>query len=159
MRRVHQVTSAVFFVVTGLFVILEVRELDYYTDIGPGPGFLPFWLGVGMAVLSAVRFGEVSLRADAPMKPGFLPDRSALVRILSILVALVLSIWLVDALGFSLTMFGFLLFLLMVLGRQNLLLTLFISVAGSFGTYYVFRHWLHVFLPGAPLGFLRTLGL
>lgn len=127
MRRVHQVASAVFFFATDLFVILEARELDYYSDIGPGPGFLPFWLGVGMATLSAVRFGQVSLRPVDPMKPGFIPEWPGRVRILSILAALVLSIWLVEVVGFSLTMFGFLLFLLIALGCQNLMLTLFIS--------------------------------
>ena len=48
-------------------------------------------------------------------------------------------------------MLGFYLFLLSALGRQHLVVTGGIALAGSVGVYYVFVHWLGVPL---PIGFL-----
>ena len=58
---------------------------------------------------------------------------------------------LLDRLGYSLTMFLFCGFLLRVLGKQSWWLTLLLTLAGSFGTAYVFRQ-LQVLLPRGILG-------
>src|SRR4051812_46351387 len=36
----------------GVYVFLQSRAWDYYTDDGPGPGFFPYWYGVAMVLLS-----------------------------------------------------------------------------------------------------------
>ena len=38
----------------GVFILLESFELDYTSDFGPGPGFLPFWLGIIVSGFSAL---------------------------------------------------------------------------------------------------------
>jgi putative tricarboxylic transport membrane protein len=30
----------------GIFILIRAMALEYTGDFGPGPGFLPFWLGV-----------------------------------------------------------------------------------------------------------------
>ena len=35
-----------------LWAYLESRKFDYMTEFTPGPGFMPFWVGVVLAVLS-----------------------------------------------------------------------------------------------------------
>jgi hypothetical protein len=52
-----------------------------------------------------------------------------------------------EPIGFCLVMLGFYLFLLSALGRQHLVVTGLIALAGSAGVYYVFVHWLKVALP------------
>ena len=42
-------------------------------------------------------------------------------------------------------------------GSQRI--TLVVAFAGSFGVYYVFHHWLDVFLPLSSIEFLENLGL
>ena len=82
-----------------------------------------------------------------------------MLRILSIVLAIVVLAFLFEFAGFTLTMFAFLLFLLVALGRQALPLTLVLSIVGSFGTYYVFTTYLDVQLPASSIEALRNLGL
>jgi putative tricarboxylic transport membrane protein len=158
MRRFSQAGSAAFLLVA-LFVMYEARTLNYYTKQGPGAGFFPFWLGLTLAMLSLAWLAQASLKPAEPLEAGFIPNRRGAFRILSILLALATFIALVDVIGFSVVTFAFLLFLLRALGRRSLAITLAISLTGSFGVYYVFRHWLGVQLPASSIGLLRNLGI
>ena len=88
-----------------------------------------------------------------------MPDRSGTLRIGSVLLALVLVTLLMEIIGFRLAMMGFLLFLLVVLGRHRPVVAVLISLAGSFGVSYAFKHLLNMQLPYAMFDFLRDLGL
>ncbi len=158
MRRVYQVASLVC-ILFGAYVAWQSHGMTLYDEMGPGGGFFPFWLGMVFIVLSAIWLAQVSLRPQPAMEAGYVPDRAATLRILSIVVAMVVFVLLADIIGFQLSMFAFLTFLFVALGRQNLLVTLFLSVVGSFGIYYVFGHWLQVQLPAASIDFLANLGL
>ncbi len=158
MRRVYQIASLVFLVFS-VYLMSESRQMEYYVDLGPGPGFFPFWLGAVLAVLSVIWLVQASTGPGGAMEAGFIPDRRGLVRVLCILVAMALFGWLVDYLGFQLTMLVFLVFLLTALGRQKPIVTTAVALAGSIGVYYVFTHWLDVQLPASSIEFLRNFGL
>ena len=158
MRRLYQI-AALGFIFLGIFIIWESRILKYYTSLGPGAGFLPFWVGIALTILSCVWLAQVSFKPAGNLSEVFLPNRAGGTRVLSILSALVLCVVLLDPLGFSLTMFGFLIFFLFILGRQKLAVTLVIALSGSFGVQYVFEHWLGVSLPKSSLAVLKGLGL
>jgi hypothetical protein len=81
------------------------------------------------------------------------PHREGVKRILSILLALAASLALMNTLGFCLTIMGFCIFLLRRLGHQPWWLTLALSVAAGFGTFYLFG-LLQVMLPKGFLGFI-----
>ena len=55
MTRVHQagcliiLAFAIWFGVQGL-------QMNYYTSLGPGPGFFPFWLGLFVSILCIIWF-------------------------------------------------------------------------------------------------------
>ena len=156
-RRLYQVTSLLSLAL-GLYVVAKSRGMEYSTPLGPGPGFFPFWLGVLMALLSVVWLGQVSLGPVESMPSDFLPDRGGFARIVSVLLALVVFTWVVDRVGYCLAMFALSFGLLMVLGRHNPIVSLAISLAGSFGLYYVFRYWLGVQLPPSSVEFLGNMG-
>lgn len=158
MRRFHQ-AAGVAFLALALFAVIEAHDLTYYTPLGPGPGFFPFWLGAILTVLSIVYLGLLSWRCMPAVAQDFIPDRRGIIRMASILLALILFIAVVGVLGFAVTAFMFLSFLLFVLGRQHPVLTLVISLLGSFGLYYGFLHWLGVQLPSSSTTFLQDLGL
>lgn len=148
------------FLAFALFLIVEARKLTYMTSIGPGPGFLPLWIGGMIAILALVELVRVSLRpAGATGDVGFVPTSAGILRVVAIIAAVGLFGLLVDTLGFQLSMFSLLMFLLVALGRQNLLLTVALALAGSFGQYYVFRTLLDVRLPASSIDFLANLGL
>ncbi|MHB0868919.1 MAG: tripartite tricarboxylate transporter TctB family protein [Chloroflexota bacterium] len=158
MRLLYQAASLSFFA-AGAFLVWQALRLQFYTPLGPGPGFFPLWLGLILTVISVLWFGQVSLRPVAPMEKNFIPDRSGTFRILAILGALVAYTALLDLFGYRLTTLAFLLFLLAALGRQHPLITGAVALAGSFGVYHVFLYWLSVPLPTASIWFLKDLGL
>ncbi len=135
----------------GFFVIYESLQINYYgSDFGPGPGFFSFWLGILVVGLSAIEIGR-AFRHKVALPAGFFPDRAGMARIASLLGALVAVVFLLNRLGYSLTMALFCGFLLRVLGRQPWWLTVLLTALGSFGTAYIFRQ-LQVMLPGGLLG-------
>ena len=135
----------------GLFVIYESLQIKYYgSDFGPGPGFFSFWLGVLVVGLSVIEIGR-TFGKRIPLPADFFPNWAAVARIGSLLGALVGVVFLLDRLGYSLTMAIFCVFLLRVLGKQPWWLTVILTLLGSFGTAYLFRQ-LQVILPGGILG-------
>ncbi len=158
MRRLYQVASLVFIAVGG-YVVQEARDLTLFTELGPGPGFFPFWLGLLFMGISAAWLGQVTIQPSEPIADDLVPNRLGALRSLSIVVALVLFTLLVGTLGFKVTMLAFLLFMLFALGRQNPVLTVLISLVGSFGVFYVFKVWLNVHLPESSIELLQNLGL
>lgn len=151
MKRPYQIT-ALLFVLFSIFVAQESLKLELYSQMGPGPGFFPFWLAVVFGLISLVMLLQACRQANEPLPAGFFPSKVGYTRNGAVLLALVATSLLIEPLGFRLTILGFLLFLLFALGRQNLLVTLLVALLGSFGTYYVFYEWLRVPLPVGILG-------
>jgi putative tricarboxylic transport membrane protein len=158
MQRIHQV-AALCFLAFSAFVMWASWGMEYYTKLGPGSGFFPFWLGVVTGGLSLVWLIQVSLRSGRPEDAPFLPERGGIGRILAILAAMGMMAGFMDLFGFQVMMFAFIFFLLMVLGQQRVWLTLVIAVVGSIGVYQIFARYLDVQLPGASVKFLAQLGL
>ncbi len=158
MRRVYQAT-ALAFLGLAVFVVLESRDLSLYSDLGPGPGFFPFWLGMLLTALCITWLIQVSFGPVPPIERGFLPDRPGVVRIFSIMGALVTLTASLEAVGFRVATLVFLIFLLSTLGRQHPGLTVILALMGSFGLYHVFGTWLEIQLPDADVDVLRNLGL
>ncbi len=152
MRRTYQVTS-LFFIVVAAYLGWQSLRLKFYTSLGPGPGFFPFWLSVILGALSAIMLAQTILVESAPLPEDFLPSRTGWLRLAAITLALAASVVLMEPLGFRLTMLGFLLFLLVALGRQSLAITVPVALVGSLGVYHVFSAWLRIPLPVGALGF------
>ena len=139
-------------------VIWGALNLEYYTKLGPGAGFFPFWLGVAMAVLSLAWLVQVCAAKRAEDAP-FLPDRAGIARIAAIVGSLTVAAALMNLLGYQVVMFLLLAFLLLVLGRQPVWLTAIVALAGSAGVYRIFVAYLDVPLPAATVALLTKLGL
>ncbi|HTU02907.1 MAG TPA: tripartite tricarboxylate transporter TctB family protein [Candidatus Sulfotelmatobacter sp.] len=158
MQRVHQV-AALCFVAFSTFVVWESWTLEYYTSLGPGAGFFPFWLGAALGGLTLAWLVGLSRPAGRPAAGAFLPDRGGIARILALIAAMLAVASVLNFLGFQVTMFVFLVFTLMILGKQPVWLTLVIALAGSVGVYHVFGGYLDVQLPESSMGWLAKLGL
>jgi putative tricarboxylic transport membrane protein len=139
----------------GAFIVHESLDHNYYgSDFGPGPGFFSFWLGILLMVMSFVQIVMTYRRPADPLPVGFVPNREGIKRMLYVMGALAASLLLMNIFGFSLTILIFCIFLLRTLGqRQSWWLTLTLAVAGSFGTFYLFR-LLQVTLPRGFLGII-----
>lgn len=158
MRRYYQV-AGMLALALAVYVLVESRTgLNYYTEYGPGPGFLPFWLGALLAALSLAWLLQVSLRPVEAPPEGFVPPRAGFVRLASILGALLAFAFLMGLIGFQLAMLAFLWFLLHI-GGQRQLLSLVLALGGSAAFTYLFRSRLDVPLPLSSFELLRNLGL
>ena len=151
MTRLYQTVAAIF-LLFGAFVIYLSLELSYSADFGPGPGFFSFWLGVLLIFLAIVDFIGMSRQPRKPLPEGFIPDRKGIGRLVSISGGLLVALFLINFLGFSLTILLFNIFLLRAMGRQPWWATMIIAFVGSFGTFYIFG-CLQVSLPTGPWGF------
>jgi putative tricarboxylic transport membrane protein len=137
-----------------IFVPALVTSLGYslIDALGPGPGFFPFWLSLIGAVLSAVMLAQTTLAKTNEGMEISLPDRRGAVQALGMLVALTAAAALFEPLGYRLTMLPFIAALLVVLGARSPVAIALTALAGSFGVFYVFYHWLKVPLPVGVLG-------
>jgi putative tricarboxylic transport membrane protein len=146
-----------------IFLPALVTSFGYsLTDaLGPGPGFFPFWLSLIGAVLSAVmlaqvtvaKAGEASLaEADAGTDIGLAPDRRVMLQAIGVLIALTAAAALFEPLGYRLTMLPFIAGVLVILGARSRVAIALTALAGSFGVFHVFYHWLKVPLPIGEFG-------
>ncbi|MGE5607236.1 MAG: tripartite tricarboxylate transporter TctB family protein [Bacteroidota bacterium] len=151
MKRTYQITSIVLLVLA-LVLGFQSLQMRYFTSLGPGPGFFPLWLSILMAILAVTMFIQATFGKAGPLPANFIPDREACKKMGSVVAAIIGVILLLEPLGFCFTMFGFYLFLLTTLGRQNWVTRIIIALSGSFGMYYAFVHWLACPLPIGLLG-------
>ena len=159
MRRYYQV-AGLLALALAVYVMVESRTtLNYYTEYGPGPGFLPFWCGALLAGFSAAWLFQVSLRPVEAPPEGFAPPRAGVARIVSVIGALLAFALLMGVIGFQLAMLAFLWFLLLRIGGRRHLASLMLALAGSAAFTYLFRNRLDVPLPLSAFEFLRNFGL
>ena len=152
MRRGWQVACVC---LLGVFVAALITSLDYsLTDaLGPGAGFFPFWLsaiGIALCLAMLVQLGRGGIVSHDAV--ALLLSRQAALQAGAVLLALTMAAALLEPLGFRLTMLPFIAGLLLALGARSLLAIALCAVAGSFGVFHAFYHWLKVPLPIGVLG-------
>jgi putative tricarboxylic transport membrane protein len=137
----------------GGFIIYEAWELPYSSEFGPGPGFFPLWIGIGILSCALAMIGTGALGAEPRAVPTGKFDRSDLSRALGAWLAFALAIASLAFLGFGLSL-GFLtIFLIIVLDRRPPWLALAVAAGLVLGFHLVFTVALGVSLPEGPLGF------
>ena len=160
--RVADTVAALCVALLGITTIALARQLPYEAEYGPGPGYLPFWLGVLLVVLSvfllrgALRkgttIGPEDDGGDNPARfwqfaPGaFLPWLIFFVT--SIAVSLTF-----ERLGFGLGIGLYMLVTMRWVARRSWPATIILAVATPIVLYIAFARLLKVPLPLTPLGF------
>jgi putative tricarboxylic transport membrane protein len=140
----------------GVFLPALVTSLGYsLTDaLGPGPGFFPFWLSLIGAMLSAAMLMQATRAKteEGAAAPVLASDRRVALQGIGVVVALVVAAVLFEPLGYRLTMLPFVAALLVLLGARSPVAIALTALAGSFGVFHVFYHWLKVPLPIGEFG-------
>jgi hypothetical protein len=171
MHRPQQ-AAAVILLLFAAFIVWQALKLQYYTPLGPGAGFFAVWLGGLLSLLALVQLLQSARTARKPaaINPAVsgspeseeeqaMPTGRALLRVGAVLGALILTGLLLPVLGFQVTVFVLLVFLLLGLERVRPLTTLIVAVVFSVGLFQILTRYLDVELPLASLSFLKQLGL
>jgi len=145
--------AAIFFLGVGVFFALYARSVEIGTWNEPGPGFLPFWAGITLSAMSvALLIGSYARKAWAA-KPPFFPKSDSWKKVLATFLSLIAYNLLLNPLGFTLTTFLFLAFLVKFIFPQTWMRTLLVSVLGSVIARLLFINFLETQLPKGFLGF------
>jgi putative tricarboxylic transport membrane protein len=137
----------------GSFIIYEARALPYSSEFGPGPGFFPLWIGIGIVVCALVMIGADCLRRNIGSEETIKLSEIAIARALGAWFAFTLAIALLSLLGFALSLALLTAFLILVLDRRSSWVALSVAVGLALGFHLVFTVALGVSLPVGPLGF------
>jgi putative tricarboxylic transport membrane protein len=151
--RGYNRVAAIFFLCIGVFFTLYARRVEIGTWTEPGPGFLPFWAGLTLTIMSiALLIGSYGKKAWQA-KPSFFPKPDSWKRVLATFLSLIVYNLLLTPVGFTLTTFFFLTFLVKWIFPQSWKRTLTVSICGSLFARLLFIHFLETQLPKGFLGF------
>lgn len=150
MRRTDFI-SAVTLLALGLAALLEASKLPFGRVGSPQAGFFPLILSSLLAILSLVFLAQA---IGAPKeRPAKSPGRSTTWnKIVLAIGALVVFAFLFETLGYVISTFLFIAFLLSVVERQKWSLVVIVAFFTSLTTYVVFGLLLNTPLPGGILG-------
>ena len=135
----------------GIFIIQEALQLEYIADYGPGPGFLPLWLGIGFLALASPLVVITILRPMSPAIEG--GSWKGMGRALAAWGGLMVTTALLKSVGFILSFSILTFFLVLVMDRRPLFTAVAVAAGSAFGFYLIFAVALGIALPIGPLGF------
>ncbi len=142
--------TGLFWFALGLLVCYGATRLGLGSVTDPGSGFIFFWSGLILALLSLMLFTD-SLRevtTEAQEIKG-----TNWVKISLVLASLVLYALLLEKLGFVFTTFVLLSFLLGISEGKNWPRVLGVASAAALGSFAIFELWLRIRLPKGIFGF------
>ena len=134
----------------GGLILLFSRDLHYRAENIPGPGFLPFWLGIGFLVCGMVITLKAAKRGGSK-KEAFCHPKTPYV--VYLLIALVITFLFVPVLGLTLCLALFTGFTMRLMGKHSWGLCLVLAGITGLGIRLVFGHWLDIPLPKGLMGF------
>ncbi len=142
--------SGIFWLGFGAFFTIGGYRAGLVRQGIPGPGSLPFIVGIITMALSAVVFWQ-AMKADPAVSQKFLPHEDSLRKLLITVAGIVAYGLFLKSLGFVVTTFFFLLFILALIGREKWAMALSFSLLTAVGSYLLFSA-LQVDLPKGILG-------
>ncbi len=141
---------ALFWVALGILLCYGATRLGVGSATEPGSGFIFFWSGLILVVLSLIAFAE-SLRNGEEVNPGM--GAMNWRKIVLVLLALLSYAFFLEKLGFVLTTFVLLSFLLALIEGKHWSKSLGVASAAVGGSYAIFELWLKIRLPHGIFGF------
>lgn len=148
-QRFDVATGAIL-VALGVAVAAESLRLGLSGQFGPGPGFLPMFLGVALIGSGGVLSGRALVGGQGSSEVE-LPDRAGLRQVVLAIVALTVVAVAFEPLGFPLAAALLSFFAVAVLAGRDLVMSGAIALAMATGAYLIFDLTLGLRLPTGPL--------
>ena len=141
---------ALFWVALGILVCYGASQLGLGSVTEPGSGFIFFWSGLILVILSLIALAE-SLRSSEEIAQETGGMNWAKIGL--VLFSLVLYAFFFERLGFVAATFVLLMFLLRWIERITWARSLGVASAAALGSFAIFELWLNIRLPKGILGF------
>jgi putative tricarboxylic transport membrane protein len=132
----------------GIAIVFFSSQLPYKSEYGPGPGFLPLWLGIvliGCAVFVILNILKKRRAVETFIKPR--TKQSAMMFIL-----ILISFVLLPLLGFAVGLAFFCGLAMRVMGKHSWIGCGLTAVGIAIGIHFVFGQWLFIPLPTGIVG-------
>jgi len=154
MMSLRDQISGLFWLALAVFVCLISVPIGIGSFRTPGPGFLPFWAGVALGILSiaVVTMGTLK-RSEAGEGLSRLWKGLAWRKAMAVMVSLFLYTVLMDRFGYLLVTSALLSFLFCLTRRERIWMKIGGALVTAVVSYLVFGVWLEVQLPKGMLGF------
>ena len=136
----------------GIYVISVAIRLPYVSEAGPGPGFFPMWLGIGLTTFAAVLI-YTSLRVSESKALRQSGTQPVVARSLAGWVAVMIAIALLSWIGFALSFIVLTVVLIVGLERRPVLLAVGVGVGLAVVFHLIFVIALDVSMPKSIWGF------
>jgi putative tricarboxylic transport membrane protein len=133
--------------VFGAAAVYESAKLPFGTAHNPGQGFFPWWISA--VIVSFALILLVQALTSPPSAPREGPERIA--KVAALLVVLAAYTFLLEPVGYPLSTFLLILYMLRGMDPQRWSVALSMAVITAVGSYVVFAIWLSVPLPRGPL--------
>lgn len=145
-------TAALCLALFGAYVTYTGSQLSYTGDVGPGPGFFPLWIGVGLLLFSIYQT-VVGVAAARPASESAHSLWQGSGRALTGWLAMAASIFLYRWSGFAISFILLTIFFIVVIERRAVLPALAIGAGLALVFHLLFVVALGVSLPAGPWGF------
>jgi putative tricarboxylic transport membrane protein len=145
--------SAIFLAAFGIYVAYTASNLPYTSEFGPGPGFFPLWIGIGIVTCSLVMLWSCAVRGPTDGEQEIELNHAPVARALGAWSAFLAAVICLPLLGFAISLGLLTAFLIVVFDRRSPWIALSAAVGLALGFYLVFPVALGVSLPVGPWGF------
>jgi putative tricarboxylic transport membrane protein len=136
----------------GIYVIAVALKLPYLSEAGPGPGFFPLWIGIGLVTFASY----LSIASFVPSWNVAKVDSQSwntAGRVLAGWLAMMIAVALLGKIGFALSFVLLTIFLIVALERRPALLAIGVGVGLAVMFQLIFVVALDVSLPKGFWGF------
>lgn len=146
--RIADLIGGMVVLLLGVALIFFSLQLPYMSEYGPGPGFLPLWLGIGLvgcALFVILKNFKEHAKADTFFKP-----RTKLA--VKMLVMILIAFLLFPVLGFSIDLALFTAVTMRIMGKHKLIGCSITAVLTAIGIHFIFGKLLYIPLPTGIIG-------
>jgi putative tricarboxylic transport membrane protein len=147
--------SGLFWLMFSLFFSYSAYKLGMGTLNQPGPGFVFFWTGIVISLLSLTVILRSFAKRSSGEAKGSIYGKGNTTKILLVLVSLFLYGLLMEQLGFLIVTLLLFLYLLGIIEKKKWFFTVVVSLIVTIISYLIFEVGLQSQLPKGLLEFLR----
>ncbi len=144
--KLLDVVGSLFFLILSIVISIESYHLKVGSYKMPGPGFMPFWIGVVIGLLSLLLFIQ-TLAKDKEEAEEKVPENKKWKNILLVLASLFIYTFTLERIGFVVSTFLFMVFLPRLIEVKKWHVIIMVASLTALGTYLLFAVWLKTQLP------------